>query len=54
MMNKQRTQGVATLWGRTTKALGRWLAGMITLPDDPRCAQNKRAEWNDYPHFPPY
>jgi hypothetical protein len=49
-MGKQRTT-TNRLWGRTTKALGKLWAGMLSLADDRR--ENQRP-WNDYPHFPPY
>jgi hypothetical protein len=41
------------LWKRTAYALGRMLAGMVTLPEDPRqVAEAKR--WRDYPRFPAF
>jgi len=46
-MNKQQK---TRIWSRTTKALGKFFAAMVTLPEDPR----KARQWNDYPHFPPY
>ena len=48
-MNKQRTTKTPGLWGRTTKALGRLLAGMVTLPE----RQQTRGD-RDYPIFPPF
>ena len=48
-MSKQRTN--TGLWSRTTQALGKLFAGMVSLPDDRR--HTGRA-WNDYPMFPPY
>lgn len=50
-MTKQRTNAPTGLWGRTTQALGKWFAGMVSSADDRR--PNSRA-WNDYPMFPPY
>jgi hypothetical protein len=50
-MTKQRTNASTGLWSRTTRALGKLFAGMVSLPDDRR--QTSRA-WDDYPHFPPY
>ena len=38
------------LWGRTTKALGKLLAGMVTLPDRPQARRDDR----DYPIFPSF
>jgi hypothetical protein len=41
------------LWNRTTKALGRLLAGMVSSADDRRSTA-ERAVWTDYPRFPPF
>jgi hypothetical protein len=49
-MTKQRTTKTPGLWGRTTKALGRLLAGMVSLPDRPQARRDDR----DYPIFPPF
>jgi hypothetical protein len=49
-MTQQRT----TLWNRTTKTLGRWIAGMVTLPEDRRFATAKQTDRNDYPRFPAF
>jgi len=38
------------LWGRTAKALGKLLAGMVALPDRPQARRDDR----DYPIFPPF
>jgi hypothetical protein len=46
-MNKQRTNGTNRLWGRTTKALGKFFSGMITLPER-HPLQNDEV----YPRFP--
>jgi hypothetical protein len=41
------------LWNRTTKVLGKFFEGMLTLPEDPRrVAVAKR--WTDYPRFPAF
>jgi hypothetical protein len=40
-----------SLWTRTAKALGKLLAGVVTLPDNPRQAAAQKG-WNDYPRFP--
>ncbi len=48
-MTKQRN----SVWTRTTKALGKWLAGMVTLPENPRRAAVK-ANHDDYPRFPAF
>jgi hypothetical protein len=50
MMIKQRTMKTPGLWGRTTKAIGKLLAGMVTLPDRPQA----RCDDLDYPIFPPF
>jgi hypothetical protein len=52
-MTKHRIAAPSRLWDRTTKALGRLLAGMLTFPDDRRNSAEQPA-WNDYPRFPPY
>jgi hypothetical protein len=49
-MTKQTTKG---LWSRTTQALGKFLAGMVSLPDDRR-SNAARVVWTDYPRFPPF
>jgi hypothetical protein len=49
-MTKQRTNVSTGLWSRTTRALGKLLAGMVSLPDDRR----QTSRWNDFPTFPPY
>jgi hypothetical protein len=49
-MSKQRTTKTSGLWSRTTKALGRLLVGMISLPGRPYARRDDR----DYPIFPPY
>jgi hypothetical protein len=50
-MTKQHT--TTRLWSRTTKALGRLWAGVVSLPDDRRMA-GERAAWTDFPRFPPF
>ena len=50
MIMTKRTNATTGLWGRTTRALGKLFAGMVSLPDR---RQTDRG-WNDYPHFPPY
>jgi hypothetical protein len=50
MMNKQRTTKTTGLWGRTTKALGKLLVGMVSFPDRPQARRDDR----DYPIFPPF
>ena len=42
------------LWTRTTKALGKWLSGVVTLPEDPRYRAAKKSDSNDYPRFPAF
>lgn len=49
-MAKQRTVAPTGLWSRTTRALGKFFAGMVTLPDDRR----QTGRWNDYPNYPPF
>jgi hypothetical protein len=51
MMSKQRTVAPSGLWNRTTRALGKFFAGMVWLPDDRR--QTGRT-WTDYPTYPPF
>jgi len=48
-MTKQR-QG---LWNRTTQALGKLLAGVVSLPDDRR-PNPARVTWTDISRFPPF
>lgn len=50
-MTQHRTTAQAGLWSRTTRALGKLLAGVVSLPDDRR--QTGRV-WRDYPTFPPF
>jgi hypothetical protein len=50
-MTKERTNASTGLWSRTTRALGKLFAGMVSLPDDRR--HTSRA-WDEYPLFPPY
>jgi len=50
-MTKQRTNAPTGLWNRTTQAIGKLLAGVVSLPDNRR--QTSRA-WSDYPTFPPF
>jgi hypothetical protein len=52
-MTTHRTTTSSRLWNRTTKALGKLLAGMVSLPEDPR-RKADRGVWTDYPHFPPF
>jgi len=47
-MSKERT--TTRLWNRTSKALGKLLAGMVSLYDERR----EQRPWTDYPRFPPY
>jgi hypothetical protein len=49
MMTKQRTTKTPGLWGRTTQALGRLLAGMVSLPERPQTRNDR-----DFPIFPPF
>ena len=49
-MTSNRTTAPTGLWTRTTRALGKFFAGMVTLPER---QQTDRA-WNDYPHYPPF
>jgi hypothetical protein len=48
-MTKNRTH--TGLWSRTTKALGKIFAGVVSLADDRRQASTQ-ATWTDYPRFP--
>jgi hypothetical protein len=48
-MTKQRKG----LWNRTTQVLGKWLAEMVSLPEN-RQPNAARAVWTDYPRFPPF
>jgi len=48
MMSKQRTPAPAGIWSRTSKTLGKWWRGMITLPDRP----SRRELEADYLRFP--
>ncbi|HEV2189936.1 MAG TPA: hypothetical protein VGR70_22195 [Stellaceae bacterium] len=48
-MTKHRATKTPGLWGRTTKALGRLLAGMVTLPERPQTRGDR-----EYPIFPPF
>jgi hypothetical protein len=50
-MTKQ--HATSRLWSRTTKALGKLWAEMISLPDNRR-SNAERAVWTDYPRFPPF
>jgi hypothetical protein len=52
-MTQHRTTTTSRLWRRTTKALGKLWAGMLTLPEDPRRAANEEL-WTDFPRFPPF
>ena len=49
MMSKTSTIAPTGLWTRTTRALGKLLAGMVSSND-----RRQAGRWNDYPHFPPY
>jgi hypothetical protein len=51
-MTKQRTT-TSSLWSRTTKALGKFWAGVISLPEDRRQTVSQRS-WTDYTRFPPF
>jgi hypothetical protein len=53
-MNQLRVPPTENLWRRTTKNLGKWFAGMVTLPDSARCTAAKKSDWNDYPRFPAF
>jgi hypothetical protein len=46
----KRTNASIGLWSRTARALGKFFAGVVSLPDDRR----QTGRWNDYPTFPPY
>ena len=52
-MSKHRTKTASRLWSRTTKALGKFWHGMITLPEDPRHTADQK-DWTDFPRFPPF
>ena len=49
-MNSNRTNAPTGLWSRTTRVLGKLLAGMVSSHDR---QQNGRA-WTDYPIYPPF
>lgn len=51
-MTKQGTTQMG-LWSRTTQALGKLLAGMVSSSDYRRQAA-ERTVWTDYPRFPPF
>jgi len=48
-MTKQRTTKAPGFLSRTTQALGRLLAGMVTLPERPQTRSDR-----EYPIFPPF
>ena len=48
-MTKQRPG----LWNRTTQALGKLLAEMVSF-NDGRRPNAARAVWTDFPRFPPF
>jgi len=48
-MTKQRKG----LWNRTTQALGKLFAGVVSLADDRR-PNAARAAWTDFSRFPPF
>jgi hypothetical protein len=51
MMNPLRTTGVSRrLWTRTTQALGKLWAGVISLPDRHPAAAER--DFEDYPRYP--
>jgi hypothetical protein len=47
IMNKHRT--TTGFWNRTSKALGKLWAGVVSLPD-----RQARRDDRDYPIFPPF
>jgi hypothetical protein len=49
-MSKQHTDAPTGLWNRTARALGKFLAGVVSLPD----ARRHSRAWSDYPTFPPF
>ena len=49
-MTKHRTTG---LWARTSQAIGKFLAGMVSLPDERRQPATSTV-WTDYPRFPSF
>ncbi|MBV8777458.1 MAG: hypothetical protein JO032_06585 [Alphaproteobacteria bacterium] len=52
-MTTYRTKTPNRLWQRTAKALGKWWAGVITLPEPP-CHKDAERAWADFPRFPPF
>jgi hypothetical protein len=50
-MTKHRT--TTGLWSRTAQALGKFWAGVISLPDDRRQIAVP-VKWDDYTRFPPF
>ena len=52
-MTKERTTAPTGLWNRTTQALGKLWAGMVSLPDDRR-QKVAPGSWTDYARFPPF
>jgi len=52
-MTKHRTTAPTGLWHRTAQALGKWWAGVVSLPDDRR-QMAARSSWTDYTRFPPF
>jgi hypothetical protein len=50
-MSARHTSGVSRrIWTRTTQALGKFWAGVVSLPDRPSDAA--RRDFQDYPRFP--
>jgi hypothetical protein len=54
MMNTNRNSNSPRLWNRATQALGKWWAGVISLPDRPQPARRGDIYERDeiYPRFP--
>ena len=49
-MTRNRTTAPTGLWTRTTQALGKLLAGMVSSDD----RRHTGRTWSDYPIFPPF
>ena len=50
MTKQTSTAARSGLWQRTTQALGKFFAGVVSLPENRR----HEAVWTDFPRFPPF
>ncbi len=51
-MTRNRTTAPTGLWTRTTRVLGKLLAGMVSSVEDDR--RHTGRTWSGYPIFPPF